>query len=82
MLAHTVLFWIEKINSGHVNMHNDAQIGRLREVRDDNIVTAVFTVLNDDNRYTIDNIQEQLKEKHCLDVSRVSICQIMKEAEL
>ncbi len=52
------------------------------ELRDNNSVTAVLTVFEDNRRYTIDDIQEQLKEKHCLNVSRASICRIMKEPGL
>ncbi len=36
MSAHTVWFWVEKFKSGRVNVHNDAEIGKLREVRNEN----------------------------------------------
>ncbi len=70
-----------KFKSGRVYVHNDTQIGKPREVRDNNTLTAVLTVLEDDRWYTIDDIQDQLKEKHCLNVSCTSICQ-MKETGL
>ncbi len=82
MSACTVQFWVEKFKSGCVNVHSDVRIKRKREVMDDNIVTAILTVLEDGRRYTIDNIQEQLKEKHGLNVSHALICRIVKEAGL
>ncbi len=46
------------------------------------MVTAVLAVLKDNRRYTIDDIQEQLKEKHYVDLLNASIYQIEKEVEL
>ncbi len=80
MPAHTVQFWVKKFKSSRVNVKDDMRIGRQREVKDNNTITAVLAALEDDRQYTIEDIQGQLKEKHCFNVSCASICWIVKEA--
>ncbi len=82
MPAHAVWFWDEKFESDSVNMHDDAWIGRPREMWDNNTITTVLAVFEDDTWYTIDYIQEQLKEKPLFHVSRASICQIVNQVRL
>ncbi len=78
MPLHTVHSWVQKFKEDkRENVHNAEQSSRPNKASTGEIKRTILHILEDDWRYTISEINEQLADIHCITVSHMTMQRIL-----
>lgn len=76
----SIRHWVQLFKNGRVNVHDDERPGRPADARSTETLTALLYHLEQDRRLTIAELQRRLADNNAPDVSRSTICRLLREA--
>ncbi len=80
MPSRTVRSWVNKFKAGRNHVHDDDRSGRPSDAVNEETTAGILALFERDRRYTISDLHVFLKDEFLIDVSRASICRVLREA--